>query len=87
MIRQLFIDGSSPSLSATLKNLGGRAFRRLNDRGEVAAHGRLQVRDRPANSLKQKAAHPNKNTLTSRKAPDVDGRTDVVAGLALAVGN
>ena len=59
---------------------------RLDDRGEVAAHGRLQVGDRTAHALEEQARHAGQERLPAGKAPDVDGQVDVVAGLRVEDG-
>ena len=59
---------------------------RLDDRGEVAAHGRLQVRDGAARPLEDQARHARQERLAAGKAPHVDGQVDVLAGLAVEDG-
>jgi hypothetical protein len=52
-------------------------LRRLDDGREVAAHGRLQVRDGAAHALEEQARHARQERLPAGKAPDVDGQVDV----------
>jgi hypothetical protein len=55
----------------------------LDNRSEVAAHCRLQIRDGAAGTvLEAQAGHTLDEGLSARQAPDVDGKIDVFAFLS-----
>src|SRR5262249_32812712 len=81
-VRQLVGGGAQAELRvARRRQLHQPGLRRLEDRGEVAAHGGLEVGGEAARPLEEQARDAGQERLAAGEAPDVDGQVDVVAWL------